>query len=231
MVLEKLLKNKVCVVTGGGRGIGAAIAEKFAGQGASLILTARSEDQLQEVMSVRFFLSCNASTLLPGHVLWCKRCMRSACYYSAIGLASITSRTQGPAVIKTTITSDNHMHLMHDAYGEPDTQVAKSCEAKGAASCEIHAVDLSQPDAVESFAKAVLNKHKRVDVLVNNAGVGLHVILLYREFCCLAATPGAEHAWMQGWALQDRMGRLKVHHSQTIVVNTVTNTCHTRKAG
>ena len=51
-------------------------------------------------------------------------------------------------------------------------QVAKSCEAKGAASCEIHAVDLSQSEAVQSFAKAVLGKHKRVDVLVNNAGMG-----------------------------------------------------------
>lgn len=52
MVAEQLLKDKVCVITGGGRGIGAAIAEKFAGQGAILILTARSQDQLQEVTSV-----------------------------------------------------------------------------------------------------------------------------------------------------------------------------------
>lgn len=51
-------------------------------------------------------------------------------------------------------------------------QVADSCKAKGAASCETHAVDLSQPDAVESFAKVVLAKHKQVDVLVNNAGMG-----------------------------------------------------------
>lgn len=51
-------------------------------------------------------------------------------------------------------------------------QVANSCKAKGAASCDIHAVDLSQADAVEGFAKAVLSKHKQVDVLVNNAGMG-----------------------------------------------------------
>ena len=37
------------MITGGGRGIGAAIAQRFAAEGATLILTARSEDQLQEV--------------------------------------------------------------------------------------------------------------------------------------------------------------------------------------
>lgn len=45
-----LLKSEVGVVTGGGRGIGAAIAERFAQEGANLILTARSEDQLLEVI-------------------------------------------------------------------------------------------------------------------------------------------------------------------------------------
>ena len=44
-----LLRSKVCVVTGGGRGIGAAIAVRFAEEGACLILTARSEDQLEQV--------------------------------------------------------------------------------------------------------------------------------------------------------------------------------------
>ena len=51
-------------------------------------------------------------------------------------------------------------------------QVAKSCTANGAASCETHAVDLSEAAAVESFAKSILSTHKRVDVLVNNAGMG-----------------------------------------------------------
>ena len=49
MAPGKLLANKVCVITGGGRGIGAAIAERFAAEGANLVLTARSEDQLQQV--------------------------------------------------------------------------------------------------------------------------------------------------------------------------------------
>lgn len=62
MNADQLLNNKVCVVTGGGRGIGAAIAEKYAAQGATLVLTARSEDQLQEVSWC--LLTCSNSELL-----------------------------------------------------------------------------------------------------------------------------------------------------------------------
>ena len=51
-------------------------------------------------------------------------------------------------------------------------QVAQSCKAKGAASCEFLSVDLSKSGDVEEFAKEVLGKHKKVDVLVNNAGMG-----------------------------------------------------------
>lgn len=53
LVLQKLfldfLPGKVCVITGGGRGVGQAIAEKYASLGFTLILTARSRDQLEEV--------------------------------------------------------------------------------------------------------------------------------------------------------------------------------------
>lgn len=51
-------------------------------------------------------------------------------------------------------------------------QVAQCCTAKGAVSCDALPADLSQSGEVEKFAKDVLNKHKRVDVLVNNAGMG-----------------------------------------------------------
>ena len=51
-------------------------------------------------------------------------------------------------------------------------QVAHSCKVKGAASCDVLPVDLSQSGDVEKFAKEVLGKHKQVDVLVNNAGMG-----------------------------------------------------------
>ena len=43
------MKNKLVIVTGASSGIGKACAEKFAQEGANLVLAARSEDRLQEI--------------------------------------------------------------------------------------------------------------------------------------------------------------------------------------
>jgi short-subunit dehydrogenase len=45
-----LLKDKFVVVTGASRGIGRAIAERFAAEGGNLAITGRSEDTLKEVL-------------------------------------------------------------------------------------------------------------------------------------------------------------------------------------
>src|SRR5580765_3907979 len=44
-----LLQGKVAVVTGGGRGIGRAIAKKFAAEGAAVLITSRTETELRAV--------------------------------------------------------------------------------------------------------------------------------------------------------------------------------------
>ena len=48
-VAKKKLEGKWCVITGGGQGVGQAIAETFAAEGASIALVARSKDKLDKV--------------------------------------------------------------------------------------------------------------------------------------------------------------------------------------
>lgn len=49
--MEKILKNKVALITGGGRGIGAACASLFAQAGAKVVLVSRTSLELDQVAS------------------------------------------------------------------------------------------------------------------------------------------------------------------------------------
>src|SRR5205807_8289606 len=49
LVVPMLLKNQIALITGSGRGIGRAIAQLFAKQGAAVFLAARTEKELAAV--------------------------------------------------------------------------------------------------------------------------------------------------------------------------------------
>ncbi len=91
------LKDKIALVTGGGRGIGAAIAVAFAREGADVMVAARSVDQLEDTVN--------------------------------------------------------------------------RIEATGRKGIAIPA-DLSQREAIASFAEAIFAHNPTIDILVNNAGIG-----------------------------------------------------------
>jgi len=63
MIPRRLLENKVCLVTGSNKGIGRAIVEKFASEGAIIYANAREEDSLKE-LSEELFQKYNA-TVIP----------------------------------------------------------------------------------------------------------------------------------------------------------------------
>lgn len=64
---KKKLQGQVAIITGGGRGIGAATAERLAAAGARLILTARSEDEVESV-AARLRLQGAQALAVPGDV-------------------------------------------------------------------------------------------------------------------------------------------------------------------
>jgi 3-oxoacyl-[acyl-carrier protein] reductase len=54
------LQGKVSIITGAGRGIGNAIAKRFASEGSSLVLTSRSEKELNATLKEMLSIGCTA---------------------------------------------------------------------------------------------------------------------------------------------------------------------------
>ena len=70
--MNKLLKNRVAIVTGGARGIGKAIAVRFAQEGCNLILVSRTQSELEktaESISKQYSVQVNICNANIGDVL------------------------------------------------------------------------------------------------------------------------------------------------------------------
>ena len=50
--MEKLLENKIALITGANRGIGAGIARQYAANGAVLVLAGRNEEAMKEAVRI-----------------------------------------------------------------------------------------------------------------------------------------------------------------------------------
>ncbi len=113
--MTDLLKNKVCVITGAGRGIGQATAILFAKEGAKVFLTDVDEDPLNDVVET---LRCSVSTCnvacMPADVTKlsdCENVMKAAADKLGNGsidvLANIAGMTKDKIIQKMTLEDWN----------------------------------------------------------------------------------------------------------------------------
>ena len=63
--MAKLLENRIALVTGASRGIGAAVARRFAAEGATVVATARTVGGLEELDDQILEISGQRATLVP----------------------------------------------------------------------------------------------------------------------------------------------------------------------
>ena len=69
MASANRLNDRIALITGASRGIGAAVAKRFAAEGAYLVLTARTVGGLEEVDDAIKEISGRRATLAPLDIL------------------------------------------------------------------------------------------------------------------------------------------------------------------
>lgn len=94
-----LLKNKVAIVTGGGRGIGRIIAKRFAAEGAAIVLSARTDTEIRQVADEIRAAGCRAEPVAAdvSHETDCQRIVETAGKsFGAVHILVNNAGTYGP---------------------------------------------------------------------------------------------------------------------------------------
>lgn len=82
----------------------------------------------------------------------------------------VTGATDGIGLATATALAEKgHRVLLHGR--DPDKLEAVAASLTGAAGVETYRADLSRPEAVEALAAELAERHARLDVVINNAGV------------------------------------------------------------
>ena len=178
---SQLLKGKKVLVTGGGRGIGRAIALICHEEGANVFITSRTQSELEETVRLcsasnegsendeekqkRLKQSAMAATLLS------RRGGRSSSRVSG-KTTSVGARRTGTAT-KARMGRSSVSQLV-DAVKTGSSSMANNDEKDSTNRMKFHVCDVTEESQVDSMVKAIVSGDESdgrdIDILINNAG-------------------------------------------------------------
>jgi len=183
---SQLLKGKRVLVTGGGRGIGRAIALICHDEGANVVITARTQSELEETIrlaagsyntdnedneedrrAARLAQSKAAAALLARRTGG-----RSSSVASRVGRdTSVGSRRTGSASKARASQSSVSKLVDAVAVGSSATSAVAAATASESAARMVYRVcDVTDESQVESAVQSIVAEEGDIDVVINNAG-------------------------------------------------------------
>lgn len=87
-------------------------------------------------------------------------------------IALVTGSTHGVGRVVAKRLGEQEFHLILHGRDEAEGQKLASEIERGGGSADFHRVDFASLQAVRDFADTVAREHARIDLLINNAGIG-----------------------------------------------------------